>query len=440
VTEYSVREQRGWYLYDWANSAFVTTGVALFLGPYLTALAKAAADANGLVHPLGIPVDARSYWSYLVSLSVILQVLVLPIIGAGADYGHRKKQYLGVTAYVGAAAATAMFWLRGSSYLWGGALFIVANVSFGASVVVYNSFLPEIAPPEQRDAVSSRGWGIGYIGGGVLLALNLLLFLNAKRAGITEAMAVRISLSSAGVWWAVFTIPTLLTLRNRGPAHMLPRGKRAVGAVVGQLRHTLADIRRYPQSMMFLIAYLLYNDAIQAVLALASQFGNDELKIPVSSLTMAILMVQFVGFFGAIGFEWVSAAVGGKRAIMVTLVLWTGTLIYLFAWVYTTRDFFIAAAAVAIVMGGSQALSRSLFAQLIPKGKEAEYFSIYEVSDKGTSWVSPLVFGLALQITHSYRQAILSLIIFFIAGLAVLTRVDVKRGALDAQAAEAQRI
>jgi MFS transporter, UMF1 family len=440
VTEYSVREQRGWYLYDWANSAFVTTGVALFLGPYLTALAKAAADANGLVHPLGIPVDARSYWSYLVSLSVILQVLVLPIIGAGADYGHRKKQYLGVTAYVGAAAATAMFWLRGSSYLWGGALFIVANVSFGASVVVYNSFLPEIAPPEQRDAVSSRGWGIGYIGGGVLLALNLLLFLNAKRAGITEAMAVRISLSSAGVWWAVFTIPTLLTLRNRGPAHMLPRGKRAVGAVVGQLRHTLADIRRYPQSMMFLIAYLLYNDAIQAVLALASQFGNDELKIPVSSLTMAILMVQFVGFFGAIGFEWVSAAVGAKRAIMVTLVLWTGTLIYLFAWVYTTRDFFIAAAAVAIVMGGSQALSRSLFAQLIPKGKEAEYFSIYEVSDKGTSWVSPLVFGLALQITHSYRQAILSLIIFFIAGLAVLTRVDVKRGALDAQAAEAQRI
>ncbi len=291
AAEYSVREQRGWYLYDWANSAFVTTGVALFLGPYLTALAKAAADANGLVHPLGIGIDARSYWSYLVSLSVILQVLVLPVVGAAADYGHRKKQYLAVTAYVGAAAATAMFWLQGDEYLWGGALFILANVSFGASVVVYNSFLPEIAPPEQRDAVSSKGWGIGYIGGGVLLALNLLLYLNAKRIGITDAMAVRISLGSAGVWWAVFTIPTLLTLRNRS----LPGGQRAVaGAVFGQLRHTLADIRRYPQTMMFLIAYLLYNDAIQAVLALASQFGNDELKIPVSSLTLAILMVQFV--------------------------------------------------------------------------------------------------------------------------------------------------
>ena len=429
MTEYSVREQRGWYLYDWANSAFVTTGVALFLGPYLTALAKAAADANGLVHPLGIPVDARSYWSYLVSLSVILQVLVLPIIGAGADYGHRKKQYLGVTAYVGAAAATAMFWLQGSAYLWGGALFILANVSFGASVVVYNSFLPEIAPPEERDAVSSKGWGIGYIGGGVLLALNLLLYLNAKRIGITDAMAVRISLGSAGMWWAVFTIPALLALRNRAK----PVEQRAVGAVLVQLRHTVADIRRYPQTMLFLIAYLLYNDAIQAVLALASQFGNDELKIPVSSLTLAILMVQFVGFFGAIGFQWLAAVTGAKRAIAVSLVLWTATLIYLFQWVYSTRDFFIAAAIVAIVMGGSQALSRSLFAQLIPPGKEAEYFSIYEVSDKGTSWLSPLVFGVALQMTHSYRQAILSLIVFFIAGLVVLTKVDVKRGERDAE-------
>jgi MFS transporter, UMF1 family len=268
-----------------------------------------------------------------------------------------------------------MFCLEGSAYLWGGALFIIANVSFGASVVVYNSFLPEIAPPDQRDAVSSRGWGIGYIGGGALLALNLLLYLNAARIGISEAMAVRISLGSAGVWWAVFTIPTLMTLRNRMPAHAPPRGERAVGAVLGQLRRTVADIRRYPQTMTFLIAYLLYNDAIQAVLALASQFGNDELKIPVSSLTLAILMVQFVGFFGAIGFQWLAAVTGAKRAIMVSLVLWTATLIYLFAWVYTTRAFFIAAAIVAIVMGGSQALSRSLFAQLIPPGKEAEYLS-----------------------------------------------------------------
>jgi UMF1 family MFS transporter len=433
VTPYSVREQRGWYLYDWANSAFATTTVALFLGPYLTTLAKAAADANGFVHPLGIRVDARSYWSYLVSLSVVMQVLVLPVIGAVADYGHRKKQGLAATAYLGAGAATAMFWLRGTHYLRGGLLFVVANVAFGASVVIYNSFLPEIAPPEQRDAVSSKGWGIGYIGGGVLLALNLLLYMNAARIGVSEELAVRISLGSAGVWWAVFTIPTLLTLRNRAPAHAVPRGENPVGAVLSQLRRTLADIRKYPQTATFLIAYLLYNDAIQAVLALAAQFGNDELKIPVSQLTLAILMVQFVGFFGAFGFQWVAAVIGAKRAILVSLVLWTGTLVYLYAAVHTTREFFIAAAVVAIVMGGSQALSRSLYAQLIPKGREAEYYSIYEVSDKGTSWVSPVVFGLALQFTHSYRVAILSLIVFFLSGLIVLLRVDVERGEKDVQ-------
>lgn len=432
MTPYSAREQRGWYLYDWANSAFATTAIALFLGPYLTALAKAAADAQGYVHPLGIKIDARSYWSYLVSLSVILQVFVLPVTGAIADYGRRKKECLAGTAYAGAAAASAMYFLKGDEYLWGGFLFIVANVSFGASVVIYNSFLPEIAPPEERDAVSSRGWGIGYLGGGLLLALNLLLYLNAARLGISEALAVRISLSSSGVWWAVFTIPTLVTVRNRGPAKMLLTDSSAFRQTLGQLGETLRHIRRFPETTTFLIAYLLYNDAIQAVLALASQFANDELKIPVSMLTLAILMVQFVGFFGAIGFSWIAARVGAKRAVVLSLILWTGTLLYLYAAVRTTAQFFAVAAAVGIVMGGSQALSRSLYAQLIPTGREAEYFSIYEISDKGTSWLCPMIFGLALQFTRSYRLAILSLIAFFIAGLVVLTRVNVEEGEREA--------
>jgi UMF1 family MFS transporter len=432
VGEYSVREQRGWYLYDWANSAFATTVIALFLGPYITVLAKAAADSQGYVHPLGIKVDARSYWSYLVSLSVILQVLFLPVVGAIADYGRKKKQCLAATAYLGALATAAMFFLQGNEYLLAGALFLIANVSFGASMVVYNSFLPEIAPPEQRDAVSSKGWGIGYLGGGLLLALNLALFQNAARIGVSEALAVRISLCSAGIWWALFTIPTLLALRNRGPARALPPGKGAIRTAIDQLRRTVREIRRYPQTTTFLIAYLLYNDAIQAVLAMASQFGNDELKIPVSQLTLAILMVQFVGFFGAIGFQWIAAWTGAKRAIIATLILWTATLIYIYAQVKTTVEFFVMAAVVAIVMGGSQALSRSLFAQLIPRGREAEYFSIYEVSDKGTSWLCPMLFGLALQFTRSYRIAILSLIVFFIAGLIVLLRVDVAQGESEA--------
>jgi MFS transporter, UMF1 family len=434
---YSTGEQRGWYMYDFANSAFSTTVVTLFLGPYLTVLAKSAADAQGFVHPLGLSVDARSYWSYMVSLSVILQVIFLPVAGALADYGRNKKEILAATAYFGAAATMAMFFLEGRRYLLGGGLFLIANVSFGAAETIYNSFLPEIAPPEERDAVSSKGFGIGYLGGGLLLALNLLLYLGRDKVGISESAAVRISLCSAGTWWAVFTIPTLLALHNRGPARVLAAGQSAARTVALQLIHTLREVRRFPQTLTFLIAYLLYNDAIQTVLALASQFGNDELKIPVSQLTLAILMVQFVAFFGAMAFNWLAAAIGAKRSVVASLVIWTAVLVYIYASVKTTLQFFIMAAVVAIVMGGSQALSRSLYAQLVPHRKEAEYFSIYEVSDKGTSWMCPLLFGLALQFTGSYRIAILSLIVFFLAGLLVLLKVNVEQGERDVALGEA---
>jgi UMF1 family MFS transporter len=429
-----MRERRAWYLYDFANSGFSTSVITLFLGPYLTALAKNASDAQGLIHPLGIPVDARSYWSYMVSLSVILQVIVLPVAGAIADYGRRKREVLGATAYLGAAAAMAMFFLEGTRYQLGGVLFLIANVSFGASVTIYNSFLPEIAAPEERDAVSSKGFAAGYIGGGLLLALNLLLYLNAARIGVSETTAVRLSLASAGVWWALFTIPAVLLLKNRGPARTLARGEGALGVVAAQLRHTLSAVRRYPQTWTFLIAYLLYNDAIQTVLALATQFGNDELKIPVSMLTIAILMVQFVAFFGAMGFNWLAAAITAKRAVVVSLIVWTGVLVYIYALVTSTAQFFVVAAIIALVMGGSQALSRSLYARIIPASRSAEYFSVYEISDKGTSWLCPLFFGLALQFTKSYRIAILSLIVFFVAGLMVLLKLDVEQGERDVAA------
>ena len=422
------RERWGWYLYDWANAPFHTTVVTLFLGPYLTVISKAAADARGYVYPFGIPVDARSFWSYTIAISVAVQVLVLPLVGAVADYGRRKKETLATTAFLGAGATMAMFFLQRGHYLPGGALFILANVAYGASIVVFNSFLPQIAGPEQRDDVSSRGWAFGYLGGGLLLALNLLLYLNASKIGIPEGLAVRLSLGSAGAWWALFTIPTILVLHNRGKARQIPPGRSAVSAVVHQLLHTLSEMRRYPETLKFLIAYLLYNDAIQTVIALATQFGSDELKIPVAQLTMTILMVQFVAFFGAMAFGVAARAIGAKRAIAVSLAIWMVVLIYVYASVKTTAQFFLAAAAIALVLGGSQALSRSLYAQLVPKGQEAEYYGVYGISDKGTSWLCPIIFGLALQFTGSYRLAILSLILFFGAGLLVLLGVDVRKG------------
>jgi UMF1 family MFS transporter len=430
---YSKREQVGWCMYDFANSAFYTTVITLFLGPYLTALATNGADASGYIHPFGLPIYARSYWSYAVSISVILQVLFLPVVGAVADYGRRKKQFLGATAYLGALSTMAMFFLKGSDFLMGGLLFLIANVAFGAAEVIYNSLLPEIAAPEDRDTVSSKGYAYGYIGGGVLLALNLALFIGAGKIGITEGMAVRISLCSAGLWWAVFTIPTLVTLRNRGPAHRLASGQNPVATAVRQLGHTLKEVGKYPQTAIFLIAYLLYNDAIQTVIALSSQFGSDEIKIPQAQMTMAILMVQFVAFFGALGFNWVASKTSAKRAVVVTLLIWIAVVIYIL-WVTTVVAFFVMAAVVALVLGGSQALSRSLFAQLVPKGREAEYFGVYEISDKGTSWLCPIIFGLALQFTKSFRVAILSLLVFFVAGLLILFRVNVEQGERDVAA------
>jgi len=426
------REQIGWYFYDWANSAFATTVVAVFLGPYLTTVAKAAADPEGFIHPLGIKVNAGSFFPYVVSISVLFQVFFLPIMGAIADYSHRKKHMLALFAYLGAFVTMGMYFLKGTNYLLGGVLFIIANLSFGVSVVFYNSFLPEIADPEERDSVSSIGWAVGYLGDGLLLAMNLLLFYKAGDLGLSIEQAVRINLASAGLWWAVFTLIPLATLRRRQPIKSLPQAETYVSVGFRQLCKTLGKARAYPQTLLFLVAYLIYNDGIQTVITLASQFGQEELGLPVSTLTAVILMVQFVAFLGSILFNYISKAVGSKRAIMISLVIWTGALIYAYGFLRTSLHFFILSAVIAIVLGGSQALSRSAFSLMIPKGQEAEYFSLYEVSDKGTSWMGPLLFGLALQLTGSYRIALLSLVVFFILGLALLTRVNIRKAAIEA--------
>jgi len=428
-------ERIGWYFYDFANSAFSTTVVTVFTGPYLTSVARAAADPAGYVHPFGVPVLAGSFFPYAVSLSVFFQVLLLPLLGAIADYSRRKKPMLFLFAYAGSAATVGLYFLHGTRYLLGGSLFLIANVCFGASVVFYNAWLPEIASPSDRDSVSSAGWALGYLGGGILLLLNLLLFSRAREFGITAGEAIRISLASAGVWWGLFSLVPLATLRTRAPARRIPAGEGILGTGFRQLRRTFAEAKGHPQLLLFLCAYLLYNDGIQTVIALSSQFGQEDLGLPVSTLTTAILMVQFVAFLGALLFNALAKRTGAKPAVAVSLALWTGTLVYAYAGLRSAAGFYAMAACVAVVLGGSQALSRSLYSRMIPKGQEAEYFSLYEVGERGTSWLGPLFFGLALQFTGSYRVAILSLAVFFLAGLALLLRVDVARAEAQAEAA-----
>ena len=423
------REQRGWYFYDWANSVFSSSVITVFLGPYLTTVAKAAADADGYVHPLGIPVRAGSYFAYAISASVLLSVLVMPLAGAVADRTGRKKPLMGVFAYIGAGATTGMFFLSGDRYLLGGALLVTANVAYAASVVIYNSFLPQIAGPQERDAVSSRGWAFGYAGGSVVLVANLVLFLQHDAFGVSEGMAVRICLASAGLWWGAFTVVPLLRLRERGAAREAGAGESgSLGQGFRQLAETVKDMRRYPLTLAFLLAYLVYNDGVQTVISQASVYGSEELGLDQSTLIAAILLVQVLAVAGALLLGRLAARYGAQRTVLGSLVAWTVTIgAGYFLPAGEPAWFFVLAAAIGMVLGGSQALSRSLFSHMVPRGKEAEYFSVYEVSDRGTSWLGPLMFGLTYQLTGSYRDAIISLVVFFAAGFVLLARVPVRR-------------
>ncbi|MFE5189820.1 MFS transporter [Streptomyces sp. NPDC056628] len=426
------REQRGWYFYDWACSVYSTSVLTVFLGPYLTSVAEEAADADGFVHPLGIPVRAGSFFAYSVSLSVVVAVLVMPLVGAAADRTGRKKPLLAAAAYTGAAATTAMFLLDGDRYLLGGLLLVVANAAQSVAMMLYNSYLPQIAAPEERDAVSSRGWAFGYASGSLMLVVNLGLYLGHDSFGVSEGMAVRICLASAGLWWGGFALVPLLRLRDRGPAAGRAAGQ---GTTSGfrQLAATLRDMRRHPLTLAFLLAYLVYNDGIQTVITQASVYGSEELGLSQATLIGAVLLVQVLAVAGALTMGRLARIYGAKRTILGSLVAWTVTLAAgYFLPAGAPVWFFVLAAGIGLVLGGSQALSRSLFSHLVPPGKEAEYFSAYEMSDRGMSWLGPLLFGLTYQLTGSYRDAIISLVAFFVIGFILLARVPVRRAISDA--------
>ncbi|MEU8156146.1 MFS transporter [Micromonospora sp. NPDC048986] len=437
------RERRGWYIYDWANSAFQTTVITVFLGPFITTIAELAAGCelgadtcDGYVHPLGIRVAAGSYYPYLISLSVFLTVFVLPVIGAIADRSAHKKRLLGGAAFTGAGATIAMIFVTGDRYLLGGALFLVANISFGAAVVVYNSFLPQLGGPDERDGISSRGWALGYLGGGLLLAFNLVavtLFSEDDNPQRTLDLA-RWSIVSAGVWWAVFTLVPLRWLRERpSAAAALARRGNVLTDGFRQLGHTLREVKAYPLTLFFLLAFLVYNDGIQTVITLASQYGTEELRLGQSTLIITILLVQFLAFGGALGLGALARHIGAWKTVLLSLVLWTGVIIGAFRLpAEAPVPFMVLGAAIGLVLGGSQALSRSLFSQLIPAGKEGEYYGFYEISDKGTSWLGPLAFGLVFQLTASYRVGLVSLLIFFVVGFLLLAAVPIRRAIVAA--------
>lgn len=425
-----IKQQRGWYIYDWAVSAFTTTVITVFIGPYLTSIAENA-SSNGMLNVFGVSIFSGSFFTYCISLSVLLQIFLLPWLGAIADYSNRKKQFLGIFAYLGAFATIGMFFLEGNNFLLGGFLLILSNLAFGASMVFYNAFLTEIAEPDDRDRVSSNGYAVGYFGGGLLLALNLALVLQAEYFGLTTGMAVRISLTSAGLWWAVFTVVPLIRLKSIAPLKALPKNSNRFTFGFKQILGTIKDSRRFPKTLIFILAYMLYNDGVQSVIVVSSQFGQEELGLDISVLTTVILLVQFVAFGGAKFFDYLARRFTTKNALVASLLIWILCIIYAYLFLHSTAGFYALGAVIGLVLGGTQALSRSLYSLMIPPGKESEYFSLYEISERGTSWMGPLIFGLSLQFTGSYRFAIFSLGIFFVSGLIMLLRVNVREAIIE---------
>jgi UMF1 family MFS transporter len=294
--------------------------------------------------------------------------------------------------------------------------------------------LIDIAPPDDRDDVSSRAWALGYLGGFILLAINLGVVTAHDVFGIGEGTAVRLSLLSAGLWWGLFTVIPYLRLRNRPPASVVPvGGGNIIRQSFGQLFATLGHVRAYPTTLLFLVAYLFFNDGIQTVISVSSTYGEKQLGFETQILIMTILLVQLVAFFGALAFGRFARRYGSHRTIMGGLVIWMVIVVVGFLLpAKQVAPFLAMGIAIGIVLGGTQALSRSAFSQLIPKGREAEYFSLYQAGERGTSWLGTLVFGLVHQLTGSYRPAIVALGIFFVVGLALLSKVDMRRGIAEA--------
>lgn len=436
----STRTQRSWYFYDFANSAFSTTVVTVFLGPFLTELAQGQSNSDGFITVLGIPMAAESLFPYTISLSVLLQVITLPVVGALADHVKSRTNLLGFFALLGSLATMLMYFISANTYQLGAALLVIANVAFGSSIVVYNSYLPDIASPDERDAVSSKGWGLGYLGGGGLLLANVALFLSAESIGLAESNAVRISLVSAGAWWLLFTLVSLKGLigLNRSQGKV---GAAAIRVTLRELVQTAKSARKYPQTLKFLIAYLLYNDGIQTVIALAGTYAAIELLLPQSDLIVAILIVQFVALIGALLLGKLAAIFGSRNVLLTSLIIWTFAVIAAyFVPAEAALSYYLLAALIGLVLGGSQALSRSIFSQMIPRSQEAQYFAVYEIAERGTSWLGTFLFGLSLTLTGSYRTSILALIVFFIVGGLLFTRVNIRQAIAESGNHQPERI
>jgi MFS transporter, UMF1 family len=405
----------GWALYDWANSAFATTVMAGFFPVFFKQYWSAGTEAAVSTFRLGLLSSAGSF----------LVAIAAPVLGAMADRGGMRLKLLAVFTLIGAAATAALFFVARGDWVGAALVYTLAGVGFWGGIIFNDSLLVDVADPPEYDLVSAFGYAVGYVGGGLLLALNVAMVTDPGRYGLADAAAaVRAAFPMVGAWWLVFTIPCLLWVREERPPRVLSASA-AARAGWAEFRATRHAVRRYRELVWFLVAYWLYIDGVNTVIKMAVDFGLS-LGFPQQSLIAALLITQFVGFPAALFFGWLGKRIGARAGTLIAIGVYTAATVAAYG-MTKIAHFYALACTIGLVQGGIQSLSRSYYASLVPEGKQGEFFGFFNMMGKFATVLGPAMVGLTALATGSSRIAMLSILVLFLGGAILLWRPGAAR-------------
>jgi MFS transporter, UMF1 family len=424
------RSVLAWALYDWGNSAFATTVMAGFFPVFYGVISRGLS-----------PEDSQFWFNIALAAASLLVALLAPVLGAIADISGSRKHFLASFAVLGIVMTAGLAWVHSGAWWIGLLLYAFGTVGFSGANVFYDSMITDVAEEPEYDMVSAYGYALGYIGGGLLFACNVLMVQKPEWFGLTDAgQAVRISFLSVAVWWAIFTVPLLLMVRERPTPQRAPAA-RAVRDGLAQLGQTLREIRAMRVLLLFLAAYWLYIDGVNTVIKTAVFFGDRVLGLPQAGLITALLLTQFVAFPAAMAFGWLGKRIGPRPAILIGLTVYIAAIVYAWRWLDSELDFYLLATAIGLVQGGVQSLSRSLYARMVPVSKTAEFFGFFNMIGKFAAFLGPLLLALTPRLVPGAdaRDGILSLVLLFGIGAVLLWRVDIAAGVRAAREMDAQQ-
>ncbi len=422
----------GWCMYDLANSAYITTVGAALLPIYF----REGIVGDSGVDVFGLTVSATAMWGFMLGFAALLVFLFAPVLGSIADFSAAKKKFLISFAYFGSLFATLLFFCgpgdagKSGDVWFTVVLYICTQVCFVGANVFYDAFLPHIASEDKMDSVSAKGYAYGYVGGSIQFGIALALVSLHEKIGIDQTLAVRIGMAMTGIWWAGWTLFTVKYLKEVKTDEKLPEKYSKMPKLFAYLSlgidrtiNTVRKIGKFRQLTIFIIAYMAYNDGAHTVTTMAAIYGKDELGLGTTDLMVTLLLVQVVAFGGALVFSRIANRIGARRAVMISLVLWSGVVIYAY-FIQTATEFFVLGMIVGVVLGGTQALSRSFYGAMIPENASAEFYGFFSVFSKFSAIWGPFIFGFIKQVTGQARLAIISLIVFFIVGFILLAFVN----------------